>query len=227
MFSLLVFDVIVRIILNLCHNNVRGTEFMEANTTVLSLMKERGGYLSAKEAREGGVDNNALRRMAKCGLIDRVAHGLYVGTDVIPDPFFVAQRRCPRGVFSHETALFFHDLSDRAPLQIMMTIPSGWNTRLLSESKNGEIMFFYTKPQHASLGAVRAMTPFGNSVTVYDTPRTICDCLRSIERLDKDLVLTALKRHIKDRSTDKAKLLEYAATFKIQSKVMMYLEVLS
>jgi len=200
---------------------------MEANTTDLSLMQERGGYLSAKEARKRGVENNALRRMAKRGLIDRVAHGLYVGADVIPDPFIVAQRRCPKGIFSNETALFFHDLSDRAPLQMMMTIPSGWNTRLLSKTENGEIMFFYTKPQYASLGTVRAVTLFGNSVTVYDAPRTICDCLRSIERLDKDLVLTALKRYIKDRSTDKAKLLEYAATFKIQSKVMMYLEVLS
>jgi len=190
-------------------------------------MQERGGYLSAKEARDGGVDNNALRRMAKRGLIDRVAHGLYVGADVIPDPFFVAQRRCPRGIFSHETALFFHDLSDRSPLQMMMTIPSGWNTRLLSRSSSGEVMFFYTKPQCAPLGVVRALTPFGNSVAVYDAPRTICDCLKSIERLDKDLVLTALKRYIKDRSTDKAKLLEYATTFKIHSKVMMYLEVLS
>ena len=62
---------------------------------------------------------------------------------------------------------------------------------------------------------------------VYDAPRTICDCLRNVDKLDKDLILTALKRYMKDPSGDKAKLLEYAAMFKIRDMVLRYMEVLS
>jgi hypothetical protein len=64
-------------------------------------------------------------------------------------------------------------------------------------------------------------------VAVYDAERTLCDCLRSIDKLDKDLVLTALKRYMKTPGIDKAKLLEYAAVFKIRDTVLRYMEVLS
>jgi len=41
----------------MCQNlgNVRGVGSMDANTIVLSLMQELGGYLSPKEARVGDV----------------------------------------------------------------------------------------------------------------------------------------------------------------------------
>ena len=147
------------------------------------------------------------QRMAKRGLIDRVAHGLYVGADIFPDPFYVAQYRCPKGVFSHETALFLHDLSDRTPSRLMMTIPSGWNTKLLSSD---EFLFFYRSSKSISFGVAKTKTSYGVDVTVYDAGRTICDCLRNVDKLDKDMVLTALKRYIKNPASDKAQLLEYA-----------------
>jgi len=197
---------------------------MRQEDTVLELLKNNKGYLTAKTARENGVSTSTLKRMAERGVIDRAAHGLYVSADVIPDPYFVAQYRCPKGVFSHETALYFNDLSDRTPFQLMMTIPSGWNTRLLSD---GDMMIFYSKPKYAKMGAEETVTPYGESVMVYDTERTLCDCLRNVDKLDKDLVLTALKRYMKDPASDKAKLLEYAAAFKIHDIVLRYMEVLT
>jgi predicted transcriptional regulator of viral defense system len=192
--------------------------------TALELLKNGNGYLTAKTAGENGVKPITLKRMEERGLVERVARGLYTAADIIPDPFFVAQYRCPQGVFSHETALFFHDFSDRTPFQMMMTIPSGFNTRLIT---NNDMMIFYSKPKQAKLGAVKAITPYGLTVIVYDIERTLCDCLRNIDKLDKDLVLTALKRYMKDPASDKAKLLEYAAAFKIRDIVLRYMEVLS
>ena len=197
---------------------------MKQEDKVLSFLKNSNGYLTAKTARENGVSAATLKRMAGRGLIDRATRGLYIASDIIPDPFFVAQFRCPQGVFSHETALFFHNLSDRAPFQLMMTIPSGWNTRLLSSD---DVIIFYCKAKYAQLGVAETATPYGHSVKAYDAPRTICDCLRSVDKLDKDLVLTALKRYMKDPSGNKAKLLEYAGLFKIRDIVMRYMEVLS
>ena len=197
---------------------------MRQEDTVLELIKNNNGYLTAKTAGENGVSTSTLKRMAERGVIERVARGLYVGADIIPDPYFVAQYRCPQGVFSHETALYFNDMSDRTPFQLMMTIPSGWNTRLYSE---GDMMFFYSKPKYVKLGATDTLTPYGTTVVSYDIERTLCDCLRSVNKLDKDLVLTALKRYMKDPASDKAKLLNYAATFKIRDIVLRYMEVLT
>ena len=197
---------------------------MKQEDIVFTLLNDNNGYLTVKTAGENGVSATTLKRMAEQGVIERAAHGIYVSAETIPDPFFIAQRRCPKGVFSHETALFFHDLSDRTPFQLMMTIPSGWNTRLITSD---EVLIFYSKPKHVGLGVAQAVTPYGHSVAVYDAQRSICDCLRSVDKLDKDLVLTALKRFMKDPAGDKAKLLEYAAMFKIRDMVMRYMEVLS
>lgn len=197
---------------------------MKQEDRVLRLFESNDGYLTTKAAKENDINAATLTRMEERGLIDRVARGLYVSIDTIPDPFYIAQYRCPKGVFSHETALFFNNLSDRTPFQLMMTIPSGWNTRLLS---NGNVMIFYNKDEYMEVGVFETMTQYGRPVKVYDAPRTICDCLRSIDKLDKDLVLTALKRYMKDPFGDKAKLLEFATMFKIRDVVMRYMEVLS
>jgi len=187
------------------------------------IMEQQHGYISSKEARNNGVDNKTLQRMADDGIIERVAHGLYVGADVFHDPFFIAQYRCPKGVFSHETALYLHDLSDRVPLRLMMTIPSGWNTRLLTDDG---MRFFYCDPDRMWFGVEEIETSLGVKVFVYDIERTLCDCLRYIDKLERDMVLTALKHYVRSGTRDNAKLLKYATEFKIRDIVYRYLEVM-
>jgi len=196
---------------------------MNSTEKVYALLEKHGGYLTTNEARKNEITNKTLQRMADRGLVERVAHGLYVGADIFPDPFFVTQYRCPKGVFSHETALFLQDLSDRDPIKMTMTIPSGWNTKLLTD--NG-IIFFYSSPKKMGFGVCEVETASGMKVKVYDSERTLCDCLKHIDKLDRDLVLTALKRYIKGGERDNAKLLEYASSLKIRDMVYRYLEVL-
>ena len=177
-----------------------------------------------READKNGINNLTLHYMLKRGQIERVARGLYVSMDIITDQYFIVQYRCPKGVFSNETALFLHDISDREPFQLMLTIPTGWNSQLL---KDPNMLFFYCKPSLTGLGICKKQTPLDNTVNVYDLERTICDCLKNIDKLDKDLVLTALKRYMKKPDGDKAKLLEYAEIFKIRDMIRQYMEVLS
>ncbi len=196
---------------------------IDMTETVFALMDERKGYLTSGEALENGVVNKTLQRMEERGLIERVAHGLYMRKDIFPDPFFVTQHRCRKGIFSNETALFLHGLSDRNPLRLMMTIPSGWNTPLLTDES---VLFFYCRPKWSELGVCETETPSGMMVRAYDTERTLCDSLRNIDKLDRDLVLTALKRYAKSKARDQAKLLEYATVLKMRDMVYRYLEVL-
>ena len=196
---------------------------MNPSDTVLMIMERQKGYLTAKDARKNGIDNKTLQRMAERGSIERAVHGLYTGADIFPDPFFIAQYRCSKGVFSHETALFLHDLSDREPLKIMMTIPAGWNSQLLTDDN---MLFFYSAPKYMRIGICEIETTSGVTVKAYDAERTLCDCLRYIDKLDRDLVLTALKRYVKRKERDVSKLLEYASVLKIRDTVYRYLEVL-
>jgi predicted transcriptional regulator of viral defense system len=196
---------------------------MNGETEIFSLLNMGGGYLTAKTAREHGISNTVLRRMAERGQIERAAHGLYIGTDVMPDAFFLTQYRCPKGVFSHETALYLHDLCDRLPLRLSLTIPSGIGSRVL---KDDDLQFFYCKPEFAGLNTERLRTPSGAEVVVYDKERTLCDCLRHMDRLDRDLVLSAVKLYMASPERDNVKLLRVAETFKMRGEVRRYMEVL-
>ena len=46
---------------------------------------------------------------------------------------YLLHLRCGQAVFSHETALFFHDLTDREPLKYTITVRTGYNPSRLQE----------------------------------------------------------------------------------------------
>ncbi len=197
---------------------------MSKNDLVLKLLKNNNGLITSLEAKSKGIDNKILQRMEKLGQLERVEHGLYMDSNQMEDEYYLSQYRCKKGIFSHETALYFHELTDRTPFQIMITIPSGYNTRLLKE-KN-KYKFFYVAKNLHTIGKITMKTPYGNEVYVYDKERTICDCLKKKEQLDSDLVNEAVRRYLKTPGSDYAKLIKYAELFNIKELVRKYMEVL-
>jgi predicted transcriptional regulator of viral defense system len=163
--------------------------------------------------------------MQQSGEIERVGHGVYMDPNKLEDEYLLTQYRCKKGIFSHETALYFHELADRTPFQMMLTIPSGYNTRLLKEKE--KCKFFYIAAELHSIGEITMSTPFGNKIQVYNKERTICDCLKKKEQLDGDLVTEAVKQYLKTPGSDYAKLLKYAGIFNIKDLVRKYMEVLT
>ena len=197
---------------------------MNKNDLVLKLLKNNNGLITSLEAKSKGIDNKILQRMEKLGQLERVEHGLYMDSNQMEDEYYLSQYRCKKGIFSHETALYFHELADRTPFQIMITIPSGYNTRLLKE-KN-KYKFFYVAKNLHTIGKITMKTPYGNEVYVYDKERTICDCLKKKEQLDSDLINDAVRRYLKTPGSDYAKLIKYAELFNIKELVRKYMEVL-
>lgn len=196
---------------------------MSSHDMILSMMEKNNGYVAASSLRTLGMDTKILQRMTARGEIERLAHGLYLRADLMEDPFFIALYRCPQGIFSMDTALFLHQITDRNPYQLSMTIPSGTNTTLLKEPG---FRFFYLTSEQWELGRSTIVTPFGNPVSVYDLERTLVDCVRKIDVLDRDEVLSAIKSYVKMKDRDQSKLLAYAEAFRVREQVWQYLEVL-
>lgn len=192
--------------------------------TVLELFQKGNGILQASEIRKFGIDNKVLQRMTEAGLIERIGRGLYLDANYIEDEYLVAQYRCKKGVFSHETALYFHGLCDRTPFRLAMSIPSGYNSRIIKDTDHYQ--FFYCKSELHELGINTAISPCGNQVRVYNKERTICDCIKKRDKLDPDLVLTGVKQYMTETGNDYALLLKYAEMFKVRDKVKQYMEVL-
>jgi predicted transcriptional regulator of viral defense system len=197
---------------------------MELKEAIVEILKQNNGILKAVDARLAGIDYKELGRLTEAGMLERISHGLYISTYDMPDDYLVAQYKCGKGVYSHETALFFLGLSDRTPLQLMMTIPSGYNTTLLKDRDT--YRFFYCKRELHVVGVTTVASPHGNDLRVYDKERTLCDCIKRKDSLDSDMVLSAVKQYMGGGGTDLAKLLDYAERLKIREIVRQYMEVL-
>ncbi len=188
-----------------------------------SILKQNGGIVTTAQANEAEVSNVRLRLLVHSGDLERVATGIYILPDEFVDWMFIALLRRQKIIYSHETSLFLHELTDRDPINYMVTVPTGYNPTRLRE--DGFTVFTIKRELH-EIGITKRKTMFGNSVTVYDMERTICDCLRSRNKLDIAIVTDAIKRYAKRKDKNLNKLMQMAETFKVTKLLRGYMEVL-
>lgn len=190
---------------------------------VEKLLKKNNGVIETFQVEELGINNKVLTRMIEKGLIERVARGVYIREDTFEDQYFITQAICRKGIFSHETALYFHDLCDRTPIRYQLTIPSYYNTKLL---KDKSYDFFYLKYELYEIGIIEMKTPYGNKIKVYNLERTICDIIRNKKRIETALFTDAMKRYAVRKDRNSIRLHKYGKLFNIEDEIRKYLEVL-
>lgn len=184
---------------------------------------QNGGVITTAQANGIGISNERLRLLANAEELERVSHGVYISPEEFVDKMYVAQLRRPKIIYSHETALFLHELTDRDPTNYTVTVPTGYNAARLR--KEG-ISVFTVKRELHEMGSVQAKTVFGHRVTTYGPERTICDCLRSRNQMDIAVVTDAVKRYAKRSDKNLNKLMDIAEIFRVTALLRSYMEVL-
>ena len=186
---------------------------------------DRNCYL-AVNSHPGLVDlflSQTRKAYAKQRGVEQAAHGVYVSPDAWTDAMYLLHLRCAQAVFSHESALFFHDLTDREPNPYSITVKTGYNPASLQADG---IKVYTIKKELHDVGIVTMNTPFGNPVPVYDMERTICDLIRSRSGIEMQTFQDALKQYAKRKDKDLRKLMRYAQMFRVEKLLRQYLEVL-
>jgi len=181
------------------------------------------GIVSAAQCRAGGLSYTDLSRLVKSGDLARVAHGVYETVDAPYDELYIEQLRRPKAVYSHGTALYLHDLTDRDPINLSVTVPAGYNTKALI---NDGFKVFSIKRELYETDIIQTHTKYGNPVNTYSIERTICDVVRSRNRIEAEIVSTALKRYIRRKDRNIPRLVRTAEQFGIVKLIRTYLEVL-
>ena len=188
-----------------------------------TILKENGGFISVAQGRKAGLSHTSILRAANAGLIERVAHGVYGAADEFDDVLYANQLRRPKAVYSHGTALYLHDLTDRDPISLSVTVPTGYNTKqLISEG----MKVFSVKKELYGIGIAKELTKYMHPVMTYNIERTICDCVRSRSRMEAEAVIEAVKRYARRPDRDVHSLMKMAALFGVEKILRGYLEVL-
>lgn len=188
-----------------------------------SIAKENGGIIENKAASDRGISRAMLSKLYAAGVIQRIARGQYVLADEMQDELLSLSRRSQYLIFSHETALFLHGISDRTPFEHTVTIPSD---RVLADSLRAECKVYYIKRELFELGKTTLSTPAGNLVPTYDLERTICDVVRSRNKIGTETFLAALKAYAANPKKDLNRLNAYAKQMRLSNVIRKYLEVL-
>ncbi|SDB26279.1 Transcriptional regulator, predicted component of viral defense system [Ruminococcaceae bacterium FB2012] len=192
-------------------------------TELSAIAEVHGGIIETKTAIQHGISKAMLYKLCKEEKIHRIAQGQYILPDEIQDELLSISKRSEKIIFSHETALFLHGISDRTPFEHTVTAPSGCSP---SASIKAECKIYYIKPELFDLGKTTLKTPSGNDVSAYDLERTVCDIIRSRSKVGTETFLAALKKYAASPKKDLNKLNLYAKQLRVANVMRKYLEVL-
>lgn len=126
---------------------------------------------------------------------------------------YAMQKKYSKLIFSHETALYLNDLSDRNPSLYTATVPSGYK---VMGTVGEKFKSYYIRKDLHTLGVIKATSAFGNPINVYRMERTIYEVLRSKNRKDIQIFTDALKRFSRGKGVDFILLMEYAKVLKVE-----------
>ncbi len=196
---------------------------MGINSSILKVLQQNNNTITTSQVEKLGFSRAVLSKYVKAGLLERSRQGVYILPDSVHDDMYTMMLRSEKIIFSHDTALFLNGLSERTPFEHSVTIPSN---AVLSDVLREDCNCYYIKPELFELGMVRKKTSFGNEVRCYDAERTICDLLRSRNRMDEETVISAIKNYAAYSDKDLKRLAAYAEKFRVAKILKQYMEVL-
>lgn len=196
---------------------------MGINPLIMKVIKQNNNMITTSQVVELGFSRALLSKYIKEGLLERSRQGVYILPESVHDDMYTLMLKSEKIIFSHDTALFLNGISERIPFEHSVTVPSN---AVLSDVLREDCNCFYIKPELFGLGMVRRKTTFGNEVRCYDVERTICDLLRSRNRMDEETVISAIKNYAAFSEKDLNRLAAYAEKFRVGKTLKQYMEVL-
>lgn len=141
---------------------------------LFAVAQSQMGYFTTQQAAAAGYSSPLLHKYLANGRASRVRRGIYrlvhfpaSEHEELVTLWLWAEQA---GVFSHETALALHDLSDALPSRVHMTVPELWRSRRLRVPTSLELHYAdLDKADRASFSAVPITTP----------RRTLQDCIQA------------------------------------------------
>lgn len=159
-----------------------------------------------------------IQRMLEEGLIEKVRRGYYRWIeDSGNSEVVIINSLFPDAVLCMETALFYYRYSDRNPAE--------WNIAIDKNTSRQRIKIDYpfvkayrVEPGLLPIGETKGKID-SNEIRIYDRDRTICDVLRNMNKIDKEIFNKAIQGYVKDQKKNIPNLMEYAKVLRVQKRV--------
>jgi predicted transcriptional regulator of viral defense system len=188
------------------------------------MLMQGNGVVTAAEVRLAGISPSYLSQMVRDGKLNRSRRGLYASPTVYVDEMYELYSHSRYIVFSHLSALYLHELTDRTPLKMAITVSRTKNVSKLL--KSGLVEIKRSNEQTHELGLIQMSSPSGFIIPVYDMERTVCDMVKAKKKTDPQIFADALKSYAKRKDKNLTRLSQYAKVLNVEGLLRPYMEVL-
>lgn len=189
---------------------------------VLRIMKKNNNIITPSQLETYGISRVYLSKMEKEGTIEKIERGIYVTKEFKYDEYYIFQLKYPKTIFSHNTSLYFYEMTERTPINMDVSISKNYNPYRFKDLTN----VYRINDEIFDLGITYKKTPLGMKVRTYNLERTVCDIIKDKDSLDIEIRNKAIKNCIKSKGFNANKMFEYAKKMKIYEKVKNYMEAI-
>ncbi len=159
-----------------------------------------------------------IQQLLSEGFIEKIKRGYYHWTETYGEQEVkIINRLFPDAVLCMETALFYYQYSDRNPAEWNITIDKNVS-RSRTNIDYPFVKAYRVESVLVSLGETKGSINFID-VRIYDRDRTICDVLRNMNKMDKEIFNKAIQGYVKDPKKNIPNLMEYAKVLRMQKRV--------
>lgn len=182
-----------------------------------SAFEKHKNVLSTAELTSYKIYYADIRKLLHEGLIEKVRRGYYHWVDQSnSSEVVIINSLFPDVILCMDTALFYYGYSDRNPAEWHFAIDKNVSKQR-TKIDYPFIKAYRTEPYLMRLGETTGIideTP----VRIYDKDRTICDCLKNMNRMDKEVFNKAIQNYVKDPKKNIPNLMQYAKELRVQRK---------
>ena len=159
-----------------------------------------------------------IQQLIDKSIIEKVKRGYYHWIDALNgSETVIINRLFPDAVLCMETALFYYGYSDRSPAE--------WNIAISKNAFRQRVKIDYPfikayriEPELLTIGETVGEIDFVK-VRIYDRDRTICDVLRNMNKMDKEIFNKAIQSYVNDSKKNIPNLMEYAKKLRVKKRV--------
>lgn len=184
-------------------------------------LKRNNGIITASFVRGNNIPTVYLTRLSREGKLKRVGRGIYMAEDAVYDELFFLQIRCPKIVFSYETALCLLNLTDKIPQTIDVTV----NHKYKFNRKPLNLNVHYVSEEILNLGVVEGRTNAGHPVRLYSAERILCDFVKNKEEMDPEVYFSFVKAYPNYEDKDLNKLFYFAQKLDVFEELREVMEL--
>jgi predicted transcriptional regulator of viral defense system len=192
---------------------------------IKKIFEDNGPIVKASILRENRLCSRDIAELTKAGFVKKHRTGFYswVNSDNNMSDIELASSLIPNGVICLYTAAVHYELTTINPMMVSVAIPSSTVKPPLPEYPPIELYVFSST--FFSLGEASEQLSC-SKIKIYDIERTVCDFFRLRYQLGEDVALEVLKSYMAQKSKNLQKLMEYAATLRIKTKIKPYVEAM-